>query len=239
MVELKTPFENKKIGWADVHPTPQFARKDIKSLCGKWALYLGSEFIGDIEVPFPPESRISGIGRALKAGEKLIYKRCFEMSPENGRVLLHFGAADQIADITLNGMSLGTHEGGYLPFVFDITEHLKEGENTLTVTVTDDLDPDLPYGKQRRKRGGMWYTPISGLWQQVWLERVPENYIRCIRMTPSLAGVEIEVKGGEDEKILTLKDGREYRFVGERTFIEIEKPRLWSPSDPYLYEFTL
>ena len=98
------------------------------------------------------------------------------------RVLLHFGAVDQIATVYLNGVLLGKHEGGYLPFSFDITDVLKE-ENLLEVKVIDALDTDYPYGKQTKKRGGMWYTPVSGIWQNVWLEEVPCEYISDIKIT--------------------------------------------------------
>ena len=243
---LQTPFEEGDASDWSEHPNPQMKRDSYLSLVGKWSLSVknksGNEALGDITVPYPPESRISGIERQLKKGEKYIYKKTFSL-PEgmkSERVILHFGAVDQIAEVAVNGKAIGSHEGGYLPFEFDITDALTEGENTLTVTVTDDLDHDLGWGKQRRDRGGMWYTPTSGIWQVVWLEGVPENYIKGIRLTPDLHGVTVEIDGGEGNYTLTLKDsGKEYAFEGSKTYIEVEDPKLWSPEAPYLYEFTL
>ena len=242
---LKTPFEDADVSDWSAHPRPQMKRDSYLSLVGKWSLSVsgkkGVKALGDIVVPYPPESRLSGIERELKKGEKYIYEKTFSI-PESmvgKRVILHFGAVDQIAEVALNGSAVGSHEGGYLPFEFDITDALIEGENTLTVTVTDELDHDLGWGKQRRDRGGMWYTPTSGIWQVVWLEGLPKNYIRGIKLTPDLRGVTVEVDGGEGNYTLTLKDGKEYAFSGSKTYIEVEDPKLWSPEDPYLYEFTL
>ena len=245
MTELKTPFEQNALGAWDVHPDPQFRRKSFLSLCGEWELSVrkgGDEsYLGRILVPYPPESRLSGIGRALEKGEKYLYRRSFSLEGENlgERVILHFGGVDQIAEVSLNGRPVGSHEGGYLPFEFDVTELLRSGENRLEVTVTDELDRDLAWGKQRRRRGGMWYTPVSGIWQSVWLEGLPKNHIRSVKITPDLSGIDLEVYGGEDEKTVTLADGRVYRFKGEKTYIAIDSPRLWSPESPYLYDFTL
>ncbi len=243
---LKTPFEDGKDGAWDTHPDPQMKRENYLSLCGAWNLSVRNKkdtvSLGKITVPYPPESRISGIERQLEKGEKYIYEKTFTL-PDNmrgERVILHFGAVDQIAEVTLNGKYSGKHIGGYLPFEFDITDALTDGENKLTVTVTDDLDHDLAWGKQRRDRGGMWYTPTSGIWQAVWLEKVPENRIESIKIIPDLRGINLCVKGGCGEKKLTLKDnGKEYIFTGDETYIEIEEAKLWSPESPYLYEFTI
>ena len=243
---LETPFEENDVSDWSEHPRPQMKRDSYLSLVGKWSLSVsgkrGVEALGDITVPYPPESRISGIERQLKKGEKYIYEKAFSLpdSMKGKRVILHFGAVDQIAEVAVNGKKIGSHEGGYLPFEFDVTDALIEGENTLTVTVTDNLDHDLGWGKQRRDRGGMWYTPTSGIWQVVWLEGVPENHIKGIRLTPDLRGVTVEIDGGEGNYTLTLKDsGKEYAFEGSKTYIEVEDPKLWSPESPYLYEFTI
>ncbi len=243
---LRTPFENNKKGAWDVHPDPQMKRRDFVSLCGEWKLSVeskkGIKPLGKITVPYPPESRLSGIERLLEKGERYIYKKDFEISkkPLSERVILHFGAVDQIAEVFVNGKLIGEHTGGYLPFEFDITDALTVGKNTLKVTVTDKLDHDLAWGKQRYDRGGMWYTPISGIWQAVWLERAPETRIEGIKLMPNLHGVRISVKGGANEKKLTLKDGKkEYIFEGDETYIEVDDPKLWTPETPYLYEFTL
>ncbi len=244
---LKTPFENGNANW-NVYPRPQMERKSFLPLCETWQLSVikgeHTLLLGDIQVPFPPESPLSGIERLLEDGEHYLYEKtfCIEESFVNETVLLHFGAVDQIAKVTLNGVYLGRHVGGYLPFTFDVTEHIRIGENNLQVEVYDDLDTDIPYGKQSKNRGGMWYTPISGIWQTVWMESVPKTYIKGIRLTPSLKNVIIEVAGGEIEKRLTIKTPSgiiEHKFFGNKTLVEIENPVLWTPENPHLYPFTI
>jgi len=244
-VELTTPFEeNTQTSWQSEYPRPQMKRDSWYSLCGEWNLSVGEREIGAIRLPFVPESRLSGIKRTLEKGERFVYRRGFTL-PEDfnkGRVLLHFGAVDQTAEVWLNGVPVGGHTGGYLPFSFDVTDKIKIGENLLCVEVGDPLDRDLAYGKQRKKRGGMWYTPISGIWQTVWMESVPENYISRIKLTTDLCGVKIETEGGKSEKTLkiTTPDGEiGYSYSGDSTYVKIDSPRLWSPEDPYLYGFTL
>ncbi len=243
---LTTPFEESSSrDWTE-YPRPQFVRDSYFSLCGDWQLYLTDKNtrkdLGRIKVPFPPESRISGIERQLKKGEKYIYKKHFSL-PEDMRgkkLALHFGAVDQIASVSLNGRALGEHTGGYLPFSFEIPPACLDKENILTVTVTDELDHDLAWGKQRRDRGGMWYTPISGIWQAVWLEALPENHFRGLKMTPSLTSVRIEVFGGREQKKLILDaENRVVDFTGDSIELELSEPHAWTPEDPYLYYFTL
>ncbi len=245
--QLATPFEKSSVTW-DEYPRPQMRRSSYISLCGEWDLSVlksGVETpLGAIVVPFPPESRISGIQRTLEAGEKYIYSKSFVL-PENfnkGRVLLHFGAVDQIAVVRVNDRMMGELISTEFPAGFDITEALVSGENHIRVQVTDELDTDIPYGKQCRKRGGMWYTPISGIWQQVWLESVPDNYIRSLKLTPTLDSITMEIDGGGDEKKVSIRSengGIVHSFTGNRTTIPISEPVLWSPEAPYLYEFVL
>lgn len=247
--ELITPFERScGSAWGEEHPRPQMKRAVWQSLCGPWKLFLEGNGrrvpVGRVQVPFPPESRLSGIGRTLGKGERWHYHRRFEWNRplEGKRVLLHFGAVDQIARVFLNGHFLEEHVGGYLPFTLDITAHLLPGQNSLAVEVTDELDHDIPYGKQRRDRGGMWYTPISGIWQTVWLEEVPAQYIRSVRITPTLTGVTIETTGGEQEKHLTVKAPRgvlEYRWTGDVFVLNVEDPILWTPEEPHMYPIVL
>ncbi len=173
------------------YPRPQMRRDSWKVLAEGWRLN-GRE----IRMPFPPQSLLSGYGK--RVGSKLEYTCEFEADrPGTGRrVLLHFGAADQVAEVFLNGKRLGGHEGGYLPFTFDVTEALRDAEkekHELRVCVTDTLSHVYPYGKQRKRRGGMWYTPVSGIWQSVWLEEVPKRYIENLRITPGAWTVRIEV----------------------------------------------
>ena len=178
----------KQMPWQE-YPRPQMRRDKYCLLNGTWKCN-GR----DILVPFAPQAPLSGYGK--KVDDKLIYEKTFFVPTDftKDRILLHFGAVDQIATVWVNGEKMGSHEGGYLPFSFDITEAVKrEGENLLKVEVTDTLSKDYPYGKQTKKRGGMWYTPVSGIWQTVWLEEVADSYIQKIIMTPDLKGVDIEV----------------------------------------------
>ncbi|MBQ8894773.1 MAG: glycoside hydrolase family 2 [Clostridia bacterium] len=238
---LETPFEKEfnRDQPFGTYPRQQMKRDSYLCLNGRWDLLLNGEPLGKVTVPYPPESRLSGIGRSFKKTDILTYRRSFTLPSgfRKERVLLHFGAVDQYAEVFLNGQSAGKNAGGYLPFTLDITDLLIPGQNRLEVEVTDPLDPDMPYGKQRVKRGGMWYTPISGIWQTVWMESVPQNYIEDIRITPSLDRVKVEVTGGEGEKVLIFKQ-KGYRFT-DSLELKIEDPHLWSPEDPYLYRFTV
>ncbi|MBR5514705.1 MAG: glycoside hydrolase family 2, partial [Clostridia bacterium] len=143
-----------------------------------------------------------------------------------------------IAEVSLNGELIGKHTGGYTPFSFDITEKISNN-NTLNVIVSDNLDKSIPYGKQCKKRGGMWYTPISGIWQSVWLEALPEKHIESIRIHPSLSSLILEVKGGEEEKRIIIDGVGEFCFTGKKAEIEIPNPENWTPENPKLYSFTL
>lgn len=245
---LKTKYEkemNRACPWED-YPRPRLVRDSYISLNGEWDFSVAGEdtpavFPDKILVPFPPESHLSGLTREIKKGERLYYRRGFTL-PEGfmrDRVILHLGAVDQIADVYVNGVAVAHHEGGYLPFSIDITDVLTSGENLLIIKATDDLSKDFPYGKQTRKRGGMWYTPVSGIWQSVWLESVPECYIEEIRITSDMTSATVKVLGGEDKKRLTLKNGDVYEFFGNEVTISPSEPILWSPENPYLYDFTL
>lgn len=244
---LDTPFGGEGAGFFE-YPRPQMKRDSYMSLCGEWELYSSLDghlsHIGKINVPFVPESRLSGICRTKRKCEKYVYKRTFLIDAEfmKNRLLLHFGAADQIARVFINGSLAGEHLGGYLPFEIDITEFASVGENFIEVEITDELDKNLPYGKQRKKRGGMWYTPISGIWQAVWIESVPEDHVKGIKLTPSLDSITIEVEGGKDEKTVCIQrdsDEEIHTFSGNKITIKISNPKLWTPEDPYLYNFTL
>ena len=251
--QLSTDFEKSKITWEE-YPRPQMKRDSYISLCGEWELFChkgefgtpdrNEEKLGSIIVPYPPESRISGIERQLGKDEIYIYRRSFTL-PEGfnkGIILLKFGAVDQICRVNVNGKHIGAHIGGYLPFDFDITEAVTVGENVLEVEVMDKLDKELPYGKQCEKCGGMWYTPISGIWQAVWLESVPENYIKSLRITPSLDSVTVEIISAAKEFEITIHTPNGdlvKQFSGDKVTLEIPDGILWTPENPHLYEFTL
>ncbi len=224
----------------DVYPRPQLKRESYVNLNGTWELEAEGNTM-PILVPFCPESRLSGIGRHFPEGEDLVYRRRFTL-PEGfrkERVLLHFGAVDQIAEVSLNGVDLGEHSGGYTAFTFDITNVLQQ-ENVLEIGISDDLyDKTQPYGKQVRpeKRGGMWYTPVSGIWQTVWLESVPETYIQRLDIQVTLEEATISVTPPLNGTVFC--DGKEYPLVEGKAVIAPESPHLWTPEDPFLYDFVV
>ena len=241
---LKTPFEADNSSSWNEYPRPSFKRDSYLCLNGEWDLsseLCGKETkLGKIIVPFAPETRLSGINREKQDGEKYIYRRAFVLDRDfiKETVLLHFGAVDQICRVFVNGQIVGDHVGGYLPFSFDITPFVKEGKNYVKVVVLDELDKELAYGKQRKDRGGMWYTPISGIWQTVWCESVPRNYIKGIKVTPALDSVHIDVDANDGEKVLVIGEN-EYKFSGKSIDVKIENPINWTPENPHLYDFTL
>ena len=247
MSQLKTAFiENmdRVTPWNE-YPRPSMVRDSFLCLNGHWdfALTDGEEpenYPEKILVPFPPESMLSEIGRSTEY-RTLFYRRFFSLpegfAGEGQRVILHFGAVDQIADVYLNGKEIAHHEGGYLPFSIDITELLGD-TNELIVKATDTLDLKYPYGKQTKKRGGMWYTPVSGIWQTVWAEAVPDSYIRKIKITTDDVSAKIEVLA-EGEKTLALESGETYTFTENEITITPENPQKWSPESPFVYNFSI
>lgn len=226
--------------WDRTYPRPQLRRDSFFPLSQGWTLN-GRP----IRVPWPPQAPLSGW--TGEVGDVLRYKTAFTL-PEGFavpgfRVLLHFGAVDQVAEAWVNGKSVVRHEGGYLPFSADITAALLPGENRLEVKAVDTLSRDCPYGKQHKRPHGMWYTPVSGIWQPVWLEAVPERgAVSALRITPDLTGIDVEVEAGGEEFTVSVPLG-EGRYVTARGVegsvrLELPHPHLWSPEDPYLYELT-
>ncbi len=236
------------IAW-DAYPRAQLVRDSYYNLNGWWDFTvtdsdsLPSAYPERIRVPFSPESLLSGIQRVPPQGARLFYRRTFAL-PDGfcrDRVLLHFGAADQMATVWVNGVELATHTGGYMPFSVDITDVLRE-RNTVVVRVIDMLeDHILPYGKQRRDRGGMWYTPVSGLWQTVWVESVPEQYITGLTIDVTADSAHIAVQGANDGIVtVTTPDGEiACPLCDGKVTVSPTNPRLWSPDEPYLYFFTV
>ncbi|MBR3811382.1 MAG: glycoside hydrolase family 2 [Agathobacter sp.] len=221
------------------YPRPQLKRDSYENLNGTWELN-GQK----IQVPFAPSSSLSEYNGII--GENLTYKTIFEI-PEGfikERVLLHFGAVDEVANVYVNDIHVGKHEGGYLHFSFDITHAIKtQGKNELRVEVEDTLSRVYPYGKQSKKRGGMWYTPISGIWQTVWMENVPADYIEDIRLTPSMEDVEICVLGTVKGFHATVFDGEkviiEQSFTENKGKLTIPNPKLWDTKHPHLYDLII
>ncbi len=238
-------FAQKEIPW-NIYPRPLCKRDSFLCLNGEWEFATSrrdevpTAFPERILVPFPPESRLSGSSHKYDKRERLFYRHRFSVPRGfcQDKTVLHFGAIDGEADIILNGQAVYRHEGGYLPLSVDVTAYLAE-ENELVVCVRDRLDHTLPYGKQRIKRGGMWYTPVSGIWQTVWLESFPTDGIEGISVRSDTRSATITVQA-EAEAILRYFDGEEQTipFRGSVT-VTPKDGRLWSPEDPYLYRFTV
>ena len=230
------------IPWNE-YPRPQLVRNSFFCLNGEWEFTdsMGEEYT--VIVPFAPESLLSGVNKRMGEKPAVIYRRSFSL-PEGflkDRVILHFGAVDQIAEVSINGKYLGRHEGGYQHFSFDITDFLNE-KNELCVKVSNADDPlSLPYGKQCEKRGGMWYTPVTGIWQTVWIESVPSEYVRALDVSVNGALVTVTAQGVTEGKITLDDNGRavETCLVDGVAALTLESPRKWSCDDPYLYRFTL
>ena len=239
------------------YPRPQLVRESYYNLNGPWDYAITASdacpgsWDGQILVPFSPEAPLSGVGRALQPEQVLWYRRTLPPLQETGmRTLLHFGAVDQRAAVYLNGLLAGMHTGGYTAFTLDITKLLRDGENTLTVAVHDDTDAvPLARGKQKTKRGGIWYTPQSGIWQTVWLEQVPERYVESILFTPELpegrirwrlsaaapqgARLVISYQGNPIAEGDTGEDG-----CGS-ALLPPEELHLWTPETPALYDVSI
>ena len=246
------------------YPRPALRRDSFESLNGLWqfaitkSAQLPRQWEGDILVPYSPETRASGVGRTLQPGEWLHYHRSFAPpAGSGGRVLLHFGAVDYACAVQVNGHLVGGHRGGYWPFTFDITEALNADHNRLWVAVQDPTGAGVQArGKQTLRPGGMFYPAQSGIWQTVWLERVPDNYIETLTVTPDYDARTVTVRGrtakpggavnlwavvraggvtiaedwGSDE---ADRDGAVTLNIPEEHFFP------WSPDSPFLYDLTV
>ena len=237
------------------YPRPQFMRPDWINLNGRWAYGVSSldqipeELEGSILVPFSPEAPLSGADRAPGSGEKAWYARSFALSEGffKGRLLLHFGAVDQICQVYVNGRFAGEHAGGYTPFTVDITPYIRqEGENRLLVSAEDRTELGTgSYGKQSSNPGGIWYTAQSGIWQTVWLESVPEEYIPELRIfpEPEAERVLLEIPGGGGTDYAVFARGKRVctgSFSPEgKAEVVLPDCILWTPENPFLYDILL
>ena len=241
------------------YPRPQMRRERYQLLDGEWRLN-GQP----VRIPYPPEAPLSGYQG--KPGPELTYEKAFTVPADwtDCRILLHFGAVDQKAAVYLNGSLLGNHEGGYLPFTFDITDRLRD-QNSLLVFAEDWLSHDYPYGKQSKNPHGMWYTPVSGIWQSVWLEPVPRHYLKKLRLTPDMEGVLIEARDNrngrdtsftvqvlseeERDSVFSFHSSPVLHFEGGKGYLNLKEylktagipgdVRLWSPSSPVRYRLRI
>ncbi|MCW5940866.1 MAG: hypothetical protein KIS66_01455 [Fimbriimonadaceae bacterium] len=243
------------------HPRPQLVREKWRSLNGLWDYAIrppatppNDAYDGKILVPYPVESALSGVGRAVGPGDLLVYRRTFDLPKgwEDDRTLLHFGAVDWEARVLLNGREVGRHTGGYDPFTFDLTPFLTSGPQTIEVRVTDPTDTGYqPRGKQTLRPQGIFYTAVTGIWQTVWLESVPkEAHLTALKPVADL-----------DAKVLRLRpiaEGLRPGDVLEATLLEgkavvaeakgapfselvlaVKEPKLWSPDHPFLYDLNV
>ncbi len=238
------------------YPRPMMVRPDWLNLNGLWDYAVlprtasrPESFDGRILVPFPIESALSGVGKWIMPGERLWYRRTFELPGDWSmeRVLLHFGAVDWKTNVWVNGQHVGVHRGGHTPFSFDVTTALHpSGVQEIVLSVWDPTDAGYqPRGKQVLEPSTIWYTPVTGIWQTVWIEPLPGSAFREIKTTPDVdAGqVNLEVDTFGDTSGLTVRatvtaDGFSRRVESaDRSFaIPIPNARLWSPDDPFLYD---
>jgi hypothetical protein len=235
------------------YPRPQLVRRNWQNLNGLWRYTITphdgpvpTQYEGNILVPYPLESALSGVQKSLQPDQLLWYQRKISLKPGKvgERTLLHFGAVDYQTTVYVNAQEVGTHTGGYQSFTFDITDAIKPGDNEVVVKVCDPTEygPN-PHGKQTLQPQGTIYTPASGIWQTVWLETVPRTYIVDLIMTPdvdrSQLNLTVNIKGkGEGLTVQAIaKDGAGVvaRQTVNGTALHIERPRLWSPDDPFLY----
>lgn len=237
------------------YPRPQLRRADWTNLNGYWDYAFTkdsgrpSNFDGKILVPFSPESALSEVNRQLQPDEVLWYRRFVTLDtlPNGRRLLLHFGAVDQDCIVYWNGHPAGSHMGGYLSFTIDVTDHIRSGSNSLWVKVYDESDRSWKNrGKQKLKPGGMFYTAQSGIWQTVWMEWVPDNYIQHLKITPLFdeSAVKLEVSCPQPcpKKIFVYAQGKliaEEAFFNSSIIIPLSEVHPWSPESPFLYELKL
>lgn len=256
-----------KTKWADAidpanvlpeYPRPIMERSSWKNLNGLWQYAITeidkpapTKFDGDILVPFAVESSLSGVGKKVGDNKVLWYQCHFDVSSnwKNQNVLLHFGAVDWKTDVWVNDIKVGEHTGGFTPFSFDVTAALnKKGINKLVVKVWDPTDRGhQPRGKQVNNPHGIWYTPVTGIWQTVWLEPVPQNHISNLRITPdidkNILSIDASISNPSIHNLVDIKvyDGTRMIAQGKSIngrAIEIAMPedvKLWSPSSPFLY----
>jgi hypothetical protein len=240
------------------YPRPQMVRPRWQNLNGLWEYAITpstastpERYQGHILVPYPVESALSGVRKPLQPDQLLWYRRMLNVAPgaAGERVLLHFGAVDFEATVYMNGTQLGSHRGGYQSFSFDITDALRAGNNELVVKVNDPTEhgPN-PQGKQHVNAQWMYYSASSGIWQTVWIERVPATHIEALKLTPNVdrseLRVEVALKGQNQRHTIEAiaRSGQKVvakAVIGNGGVLRIDQPRLWSPDDPYLYDLEL
>ncbi|PHQ34050.1 glycoside hydrolase family 2 protein [Rhodopirellula bahusiensis] len=238
--------------WTE-YPRPQLQRSNWANLNGHWDYAITpkqtqapTEWAGQILVPFPLESKLSGVQRLLDAEETLWYRREFDCSKKDGkRTLLNFEAVDYRCEAFVNGKSVGSHTGGNTPFSFDITDAVESGQNELLVRVEDATEEWQLRGKQTLNARGIWYTQVSGIWQTVWLEEVATQHINDVKIqTDAKTGsITIAVDQTDEGPInIQIKDNGDVVASGKTDSnsltLKIPDAKLWSPDSPHLYTIT-
>ena len=231
------------------YPRPQLTRDRWLNLNGLWDYTGGQNATEQILVPYPPESGLSGVQRH---DDQMLYERTFDVPADwsGQRLILHFGAVDQRAEVSINGRQVAVHEGGYTGFSADITDAVQPGApQRLTVAASDGNETQpYPVGKQRNDPGGILYTGASGIWQTVWLEPVAPAHVTKLDITPDLTGFGINARTSADEGEqveVAVRDaeGNEVTKTtgpaGEPVRVDVPQPHLWTPDDPYLYDLTV
>jgi beta-galactosidase/beta-glucuronidase len=242
------------------YPRPIMERADWQNLNGLWDYAIlpdeqaqPAKFDGKILVPFAVESSLSGVQKTLTPNQALWYQRSFTIPAgwKNKSILLHFGAVDWKAEVFVNNVKVGVHTGGYTSFHFDITPFLTQGEQKVTVKVLDTTDKGYqPRGKQVSNPNGIWYTPVTGIWQTVWLEPVNEKYISSLRtisdidhgkVTVNVTGINtnyadiVEVKAFDNQTIVSAGKAS----AGQSIELAIPNAKRWSPDEPFLYNLEI
>ncbi len=220
------------------YPRPQMRRQNWMCLNGEWKFTAG-DITTKIKVPFCPEALLSGIEHPPAPGTLMVYEREFVIPEEwqEHRVLLHFGAVSCSCSVYINEVLAGRHNNAYLPFTIDITDKLRSNTNSIKVITVNDLSANYPRGKQSIRRGGMWYTPVSGIWQTVWLEPVPDKWIQGLFIETGRNYADIQIDGFSEgyllfnAKIIPVQGGKARLFV--------DSPVFWSPDNPHLYRFSV
>ncbi len=229
-----------------VYPRPQLKRDNYIILNGKWQYKIVcdgdniTDYQGYINVPYSPEAKLSGVSKILKPNEELWYKKNVKLSENYKNIILNFGAVDQICDVFINKQHVKHHVGGYTPFSCDVTDYIKNNEIDIEIKVKDYTEKsELSRGKQSLNPNTIWYQCQSGIWQTVWLENVPNDYIKSVNITPNInnKSISIFVEANNDGLCLVEIESNKYEIpVNKNIIIEFDKIKEWSTDDPYLYD---
>ncbi len=254
-IELKSKFYDLvgEIPHNDYYPRPQLQRDSFYNLNGTWqyAIYPTEEVFGgyqsDILVPFSPETLLSGVKKSVTPTDTLYYKRTFQVDGDflKDKTILHFGAVDYECVVKVNDKKVGSHQGGFFAFDMDISKAIRIGENTIELIVKDPSDTSYhARGKQASLPATIWYTPQSGIWQTVWMESVPADYVEDLLIVPDIDKNEVAItvtSTASEVTVTVLDDGKELASAtGKGTLVlPMEDYECWSPENPKLYDLQI